>query len=286
MSDVLLQYSAEGYRVVSPEALYGRNSQLESGHADYDGGYRSVTAEEFFGTGSYVADVTVMEPADRSLTADMAFQSIVVVTLVAYLYMLLRSWHFIGSIWGGVFTNRSERIMASLGGELPLQRFKMLAALIGGVAVSLIVVRMADGFIPNSSPIFINGFESLSPLVAILLVVVFVAWFYALHKVVEWITFSDSAAQLSAIGYMDFVRAVVLLYPFVVVWLLADGESVEWSRLVLLIGFVLLIILYLKDTFLLFVGKKIPILYWILYLCTAILLPLSFLAHLLPERLG
>lgn len=286
MSDLLLQYRAEGYREVSPESLYGRGSKLQSGDARYDGGYRTATAEELFGGESQLVEATPAPMGVSSLTSDVVFQSLVVATLVAYLYMLLRSWHFIGSIWSGVFTNRSERILASLGGELPLQRFKALAAVIGGVAVSLVVVRIADPLILGHSPIYINSLESLVPLVALLLVVVFVAWFYALHKVVEWITFTDAASHLSAIGYMDFVRAVVLLYPLVIVWILADGDSVEWTRLLLLVGLALLIILYIKDTFLFFVGKKIPILYWILYLCTAILLPLSFLARLLPEKLG
>ncbi|MBQ3249485.1 MAG: DUF4271 domain-containing protein [Alistipes sp.] len=285
MNNTLLQYVAEGYRHVAPEALYGRGSQLAEGIARSDGGYRAVTSEELFGSGSELVAATANEPYDASLVAEPLFQALVVATLVAYLYMLLRSWHFIGTIWGGVFSGSSERLMVSMGGELPLQRFKLFAALIGGVVLALAFVRLSDGYVPNDSQIFLEEMSVYAPVVAMLFVVVILAWFYSLHKVVEWVTHSDMASQLSAVGYIDFVRSVVLLYPLVAMWLLSDGSD-GWCSWAVLVGVALLAILYVKDTFLLFVGKKISILYWILYLCTAILLPLSFLARLLPEHLG
>lgn len=281
-----MQYVAEGYREVSPAGLYGHESVLGDGMAHYEGGYRSVTADDMFGSCSELVQGGTAELYDPSLISAPLFQLLVVATLVAYLYMLLRSWHFIGSIWGGVFSGSSERVMAYMGGELPLQRFKLFAALIGGIVLSLTFVRLSDGYVEANSPIYTEGISQYAPLVAMLFVAVIVAWFYSLHKVVEWVTRSDVAAQLSAIGYIDFVRAVVLLYPLVAVWLLSDVAVDNWSSSAVVVGVTLVALLYVKDTFLLFVGKKISILYWILYLCTAILLPLSFLARLLPEHIG
>ena len=157
MINAVQQYRAEGYEVVAPEAIYGRASRLGSGEARYDGGYYSATADEFFGGDSWLEVPQPAEMTDMSLVCSPLFQSLVVVTLVAYLYMLLRSWHFIGTIWGGVFTGSSERLMASMGGELPLQRFKLLAANIGLVLLALVVVRLSDSFVANSSPIYKIG---------------------------------------------------------------------------------------------------------------------------------
>lgn len=286
MRSMLAQYAAEGYREVSAAHLYGRSSTLGDGMADYTGGYHAIAPEDMFGADSELVTSVAAAPYDMSLMATPLFQTVVVATLVAYLYVLLRSWHFIGSIWGGVFSGNSERLMAYMGGELPLQRFKLFASLIGGVVLALSFVRMADGLVDDSSAIFTEGLAHYAPIVALLFVVVIVAWFYSLHKIVEWVTLSDVATQLSSIGYLDFVRSVVLLYPLVVVWLLSDATGGDWSSTAVVVGVTLLAILYVKDTFLLFIGKKISILYWILYLCTAILLPLSFLARLLPEHLG
>ncbi|MBQ8366888.1 MAG: DUF4271 domain-containing protein [Alistipes sp.] len=286
MLNIVTQYTAEGYREVSATHLYGRGSTLGDGVARYEGGYHATTAEDMFGVGSELMTSTAVEGYDMSLVSLPLFQTLVVATLVAYLYVLLRSWHFIGSIWGGVFSGNSERLMAYMGGELPLQRFKLSAAIIGGVVLALSFVRLTDGYVDDGSSIYTGGVSSYAPIVAMLFVVVILAWFYSLHKVVEWVTRSDIASQLSAIGYLDFVRSVVLLYPLVVVWLLSDTTAANWSSTAVVVGVTLLAILYVKDTFLLFIGKKISILYWILYLCTAILLPLSFLARLLPEHLG
>lgn len=286
MLNMIEQYTAEGYREVSVTHIYGHGSTLGDGLADYTGGYRAISPEEMFGAGSELVTADAVAPYDMSLMASPLFQTIVVATLVAYLYVLLRSWHFIGSIWGGVFSGNSERLMAYMGGELPLQRFKLFAALIGGVVLALSFVRLTDGVMDDGSSIFTDVLAVYAPIVAMLFVVVILAWFYSLHKIVEWVTHSDVSSQLSAIGYLDFVRSVVLLYPLVVVWLLSDTAGVNRSSTAVVVGVTLLAVLYVKDTFLLFIGKKISILYWILYLCTAILLPLSFLARLLPEHLG
>jgi hypothetical protein len=117
-------------------------------------------------------------------------------------------------------------------------------------------------------------------------IVVFSAWLYAMHKVAEWLTESDGVEVLASIGFMNIVRSVVLLYPVAAVWLLADESIIRGASITLVVSILPIAILYLKDTFLFFVAKKIPILYWILYLCTAILLPLSFVMHILPSQLG
>ena len=114
MNNTLLQYVAEGYRHVAPEALYGRGSQLAEGIARSDGGYRAVTSEELFGSGSELVAATANEPYDASLVAEPLFQALVVTTLVAYLYMLLRSWHFIGTIYDNLFNDISIDTLAEL----------------------------------------------------------------------------------------------------------------------------------------------------------------------------
>jgi hypothetical protein len=200
---------------------------------------------------------------------------------------MLRSWQFIDTIYGDMLENQSERRMVSQGGELPLQSFKRRAAFIGALALALVVVRLSEMVIPSTSPIYnISGISSYASVVGIVAVVVFSAWLYALHKVAEWLTVSDSPQILGSIGYMNFVRLVVLLYPVAAVWLLADVESFTTVTIALIVCLLPIAILYLKDTFLFFVGKKIPILYWILYICTAILLPLSFVLHILFTLLG
>ena len=283
-NSLLTYYATEGYRIVKPEAIYGRVSRIASGEALYDGGYRAITPDEMFGGGSEIVVSDAIEPFVPTLSAEPLFHILLFATLVVYLNMIYRSHGFIGHLYRGMFTMRSERNMIYQGGLLPLQRFKQVASAIGFVSLALVVLRFAESFISPNSPIYSNSVATYASIGAMLIVVVYVAWYYALHKVVEWVSGSDAAPMLSSMGYMHFVRISVVLYPLVAVWLLGIERGDAFVVPLLIAVVVLMIILYLKDTILFFVDKKISILYWILYLCTAFLLPLSFIAHLLPQR--
>lgn len=288
MSDsvVLYEYEGQGYRVAKAADIFGYRATLEQGVVEQGVGYRAATAEEFYGSRSEVASVVAVEHYRPMLSSEPLYHGVVALTLVVYLYMMLRSWKFIGSIWGSAFARRSERHMVAEGGVLPLQRFKQVAACLGAIVVALVIVRLAEMVIPATSAIYVDGLAPYATVVSMLLIVVYLAWFYAMHKVVGWVTYSDVAVVLASIGYMNFVRCVTLLYPLTIVWLLSAGDAMPYMSLVVIISAILLLLLYLKDTFLFFVAKKISILYFILYLCTAILLPVSFLLHLIPIQLA
>ena len=169
------------------------------------------------------------------------------------------------------------------GGELPLQRFKLTAALLGLAVMALAIVRIAEGEMSASSDIYATALHATAPIAALGVILIIVLWSYAYHKIMGWIVESDCPASLARIGYTNFVRLVVLLYPITAVWLLSDaGESFAYSITLIICSSVLLL-LYLKDTFVFFLRKKISIFYWILYLCTAILLPWSLLIKLLAS---
>ena len=286
-NSTLTYYAAEGYKVVRPEAIYGRGSLLSSGEALYEGGYRATTIADIYGAESEFVASSAEELFVPALSNAPLFHILLFATLVTYINMMYRSWGFIGHLYRDIFTMRSERNMIYQGGLLPLQNFKQVASTVGFVVLALVMLRLADGFIPASSPLYDEYIVQFASLGAIIIVVVYLAWYYATHKILEWVTLSDAAPQLSAMGYMHFVRISVVLYPLVAAWLLgadSPNEPVVISALVVVA--VVMLILYLKDTILFFIDKKISILYWILYLCTAFLVPLSFIAHLLPQRLG
>ena len=282
----LYEYEGAGYRVVNAKTLYGRHATLEAGYVEEGVGYSEATAEELYGAASVVVPTGDVYHYSPRMTAESLYHGVAALTLIVYLYMVLRSWNFIGSIWAGAFTRPSERRMGAEGGVLPLQRFKQVASSLGAIVVALVIVRLSEGVIPTHSAVYTEGFAPYATLFSLLLIGVYVAWYYAIHKVVGWVTYSDVAMTLASIGYMNFVRCVTLLYPLVMVWLLAAGDRAFFMGIVVIISSILLLLLYLKDTFLFFISKKISILYFILYLCTAILLPISFVLHLLPIHLA
>jgi hypothetical protein len=284
-NDTLTYFEESGYKVVTPARLYGRKSEVQMGEPNLEGNYREVTPEELYGETSELGTGGTFAPYDESLTATPLFQSVVLATLIVYLAILLRSWGFIRSIWNDAFKTNSDQRMVFEGGELPLQRFKLMASLLGLAVTALAMVRIAESEIPTTSEIYSSAIASYSPLVALGAILIIVLWCFAYHRLMAWIIESDSPNALAMIGYTNFVRLVVLLYPITAMWLLADGRDSSAYSITLIICSSVLLLLYLKDTFVFFLGKKISIFYWILYLCTAILLPWSLLVKLLASQI-
>ncbi len=277
-------YQGAGYDVVKPHEIFGRNSRLMSGDPIFEGGYRAATPDDIFGSGTVRIEPDVVMALEPSFAYTTIYQLLIVVSLVLYLHMLLSSWGFIGAIWGDIFSVHSERRMANEGGELPLSYFKVAAIIVGVIMLALVCVRIADLGLGADAPIYGSMLASMLSLVTLLLVGVFVAWFYSLHTITEWISQTGVATELSSITVINFVRYVVVLYPLVAAWLVASPDSVRGWGIAVICGTILLLLIYLKDTFVFFLSKKIPILYWILYLCTAFLLPISFVYAMLPMQ--
>ena len=284
-NDTLTYFEESGYKVVTPARLYGRKSEVQMGEPNLEGNYREVTPEELYGETSELGTGGTFAPYDESLTATPLFQSVVLATLIVYLAILLRSWGFIRSIWNDAFKTNSDQRMVFEGGELPLQRFKLTASLLGLAVTALAMVRIAESEIPTTSEIYSSAIASYAPLVALGAILIIVLWCFAYHRLMAWIIESDSPNALAMIGYTNFVRLVVLLYPITAMWLLADGSDSSAYSITLIICSSVLLLLYLKDTFVFFLGKKISIFYWILYLCTAILLPWSLFVKLLASQI-
>ena len=109
-SKTISTYISEGYKVVNPEVVYGRSSRLASGDVEYEGGYREALPEDVYGD---LSTLEVSNPVDAvvpHLTSEPLYHTLLVVTLVAYLFMLLRSWKFIDVIYSGkVRSNAASR---------------------------------------------------------------------------------------------------------------------------------------------------------------------------------
>lgn len=275
---------AAGYNVARPTDMFGRSSHIMSGDPIFEGGYRAVSSDEMFGVGSQFVEQDVTQLLEPTLISSGLYQLLVIASLILYLHMLLRSWGFIGTIWGDVFSVHSERRMANEGGELPLSYFKVMAIVVGVIMLALVGVRLVDLELTAGATMYDSVIARMASPLALLFVGVLVAWVYSLHTIVGWMAQTTATAELSSITTINFIRYVVLLYPLVGVWLVVPSSSVHGWGIAVISGSILLLLIYLKDTFVFFLAKKIPILYWILYLCTAFLLPISFVITVLSSH--
>ena len=77
-----------------------------------------------------------------------------------------------------------------------------------------------------------------------------------------------------------FVFFTVVSSPILLVSQMGDGQANElWQGLGLIVS-ALVLMLYLRESLLFFISKKISILHWFLYLCTVEILPLTLLWQL------
>ena len=283
---LILQLSEVGYREVAPRDMYGRHSELMSGEVSYDGGYREASPVEMFGEESTLGCSAVVEPLKPSLIAEPLFQGLVIGGIVAYLFVLYRFWGFVGQIWQGLFLHRSQRRVHDEVGELPFERFKTTVVLLGGVLLSLVLVRLVDIALVGPGVLLEHSVAMVAPLYGTAIMLAIFLWQYLLHKVVQWITRSTIMGEMGAVLVLNIVRCVVLLFPIVAIWLVAPHDMLSIWSIVLCVAMGLMVLIYLKETFTLFIGQKISILHWFLYLCTAILLPVSFLITIIPAYVG
>ena len=279
MINDIATYEALGYRSASPSVLFGRQSVLESGEPLHMGGYREAEVGDIFGTGAVLGDGGVDVAFEPTLWSGALYHIGVLFTLVLYLYMVLRSWSFVVAVCGSMFSIRTERAMAMEGGELPLQRFKSAATLLGALLVALAGIRLAGENSALNDSLY-DVVEWL-PLYAIAAVAVMAVWLLIFSRLVLWVTRSEDVMHISSLARMAFIRGAVVAYPTLVAWLVSPADSADVWSILTIVSLSIVTIAYLKDTFLLFLAKKISIFYWILYLCTAILLPLSFVVAML-----
>lgn len=276
-------YEALGYHRASPSVLFGRQSVLESGEPLYMGGYREAEVGDIFGSGAMLGDGGVDVAFEPTLWSGALYHIGVLFTLVMYLYILLRSWPFVVTVCSSMFSIRTERAMAMQGGELPLQRFKIASTLLGAMLVALAGIRLANDNLQLSATLYDNTVERL-PLYSLVVVAAIALWLIIFQRIVLWITRSEDVLHISSLARMAFIRGAVVAYPTLACWLVASGTSADVWSILTIISLSIVAIAYLKDTFLLFLAKKVSIFYWILYLCTAILLPLSFVVTMLLRR--
>lgn len=270
----------DSLHVVSAVDIFGSDAELLSGEALPTAGeqaWRQAAPAEIFGTESAAVMQSAPDTAlDTHLSDSAAFQVSVVILLAAYMVILLRSAAHMRAIVGAIFhsggadpsiVEESDNpiISRSMGG------ITLFSTLLSGI----VMVRAADLILGADAPAIPDSIRSAAPIAATAAVVAICLWQLLLHRVVAWVCQSTDVKRLGNITYVFFAAGALLLFPLSATMLLGplDISSIWVILSVMGIGFVC--ILYLKETFMFFTNKKISILYWFLYLCSVIVLPVS-----------
>ena len=226
-----------------------------------------LTAEQTFGTLSELTSArTPALPRREQLTDQPVFQGIVLVLLIAY--MLLLCAHLRDIL--GLFLRKRSDYLRDGGHALNNGRAIQTAVIVGMLTLAAVGVRLGE----QSAGEAFHSLELLSLTTGAVFGVALVQC-GALALIGRITLTTELTRAVIHFKALYFSVATLIAMPAALLLIFCPpGEGRFWFwTLCALSGSVAL--LFLKETFMLFLRKKISILHWFLYLCTVECFPVS-----------
>lgn len=249
------------------ENLLGRG---EYGMEEFFRHFEPVARDPFLSEGGayggaslLAAGETTLQPWHELLTDHPLFQGVILLLAVAYLLMLCANGQELLALFS---RKRREAGRGITSGAINT------SAIMGLVMAAALAVHFAEGSRAA-------GFGAMTLLPSALGLLVALPLLQALVLVaVGQLTLSlDLAQGIIRLKVVITALASLLSMPFALLVVLSPpGEGTTWLYPIGLVCIILLL-LYLKESFTLFLAKKVSILHWFLYLCAVELLPISFI---------
>jgi len=216
-------------------------------------------------------------PIDTPFTATGAFQSCVILLLVAYVLLVYRFRSDIVQL----FTNRkaiAEELTYSGQGSV-YGRFFSTTVGVGLLLAAIMVVKGADLAPALASGVVAPQWIYAVAVPSVLVTTIVIA---TLQVALLWVIggvamCSDVTSTLMRLRKICFAIFTICCTPTVLLYALSEIERSNVFLYLIVIELVTILLVFLYETFVLFVSKKISVLHWILYLCTVELFPVSLI---------
>lgn len=237
--------------------------------------FRSAAAGDVFGEGSVVCIPSAAETGMLPPVADPLFQ-ILLLTLLLCTVLTIRASRRTG-FFAAIFSHAMSDNFASgrRNGVLP-NGFLNVAALTASLTVVVMAAAWCDFLLPES----LGADSGISPFVvaaaAAAAVAATVAYQRLLLAAIGFI--SRSREFVDAVVYVKktfFAAVALIVAPLFIVSSLSFGDGRIWWFRIIAALCCIVALLFMKETCILFVRKKVSILQWFLYLCAVEAFPLS-----------
>ena len=237
-----------------------------------------ISAEELFGaTNQIVTHDSCAEWSGVSLLGG-AYQVAVAVTALLFIFVLVKySFLYRHLILSAISTKIDNSDRQGLSFEI--RNVEIFTGIVGIVLISLLVMRL---LVMTEAPVDIRNHLFLSlwgvgaaSLASIIITILGERAMLAIVGVVS--ERRDACRAIWQMKMSHFSIIIVLLSPLIILVLLT-GDNVARIALYASATICLIsLILFIKDTFLLFRSQRFSIFHWILYLCALEIFPLSLL---------
>ena len=243
--------------------------------------WRDTTASALFGRESCTVQPERFERhAGASLTENAVFQGFVLLLAATYATLLYRNLGDVKTLLKRISRDNTsgERLSEEPGGN-SFSRFLNVTTAIGMLFMGVIAVKYGDTLMtPRFGQTLSHAAVLALSLLATAAWCAVVLFQSSLIRISGAITLSQPfTSHLALLRRTYFALAVIITSPTLLLFALCPrGTGGVWF----FVGAVELIItavLYLRESFNLFISKKISILHWFLYLCTVEVFPISLL---------
>lgn len=245
-------------------------------------GYRTVDAGEFFGQQSLLAAPRPAAQQQPRLTDELPFQGLVLLLTLLFGLLLYRNPGDMRALVGRVaFERRDSERTSDESGNAGFTRFLNIALALGFLLAGVTAVRLCDRPDIAQELLSMGNGSTLSLLLALgvgLLFLLVYLYGILLLRAVGGVTLTSGfTTQLIRIKRGYAALGAIILAPVILLFALSPlGSDTLWAG-VLTAGWLITFLLYLRETFALFISKKVSILHWILYLCAVEIFPVTLL---------
>lgn len=245
-------------------------------------GYRTVGAGEFFGQQSLLAAPRPAAQQQPRLTDELPFQGLVLLLTLLFGLLLYRNPGDMRALVDRVaFERRDSERTSDESGNAGFTRFLNIALALGFLLAGVTAVRLCDRPDIAQELLSMGNGSTLSLLLALgvgLLFLLVYLYGILLLRAVGGVTLTSGfTTQLIRIKRGYAALGAIILAPVILLFALSPlGSDTIWAGL-LTAGWLITFLLYLRETFALFISKKVSILHWILYLCAVEIFPVTLL---------
>ena len=238
----------------------------------------TIPANELFGDKNQLVEEFVHNPISGITTLGGAYQAATAIVALIFIFILVRYFdlfrYILISSFGAHGRSSDLNIISR-----ETRSIKFITAFTGAMLIGLLMMRLSVmpwsapylGVGPNLSAWTI-GALTLGGVILTLLGEGILIFFTGLLS-----GRSEACNNIWNIKLLHFSLAVVMISPIIILALLTEGWVATAALYVSVAICSLSLILFLKETFLLFRSQRFSIFHWILYLCALEIFPLSLL---------
>ena len=240
----------------------------------------AAAPEEIFGTLSQRAadadaDVAgAVADAGAGLCGTTLFHAVTVLLLVCYMTVMYRNPEILQSLREHIFSpSAADERHSGDNRSDPLRGFSWGVFLLGVLFFCTAVVRLADtvATVDVTAAVRMTAIPTAAALFAAL-----AAYQYSVLTLTGAVTVSlPFTNALNRIKSLYFHLAAVVLTPVLLLWALMPAAEGRNAGIIMAAMSLCIVLAFLRETFLLFLSKKLSIYHWFLYLCTVEAFPVS-----------